>query len=119
MSEQVPAAQAALYRLNGDLNPLHIDPAAAGRAGFKRPILHGLCTYGYATRAVINGGLAGEMQRLEGFAARFSSPVFPGDNLTTEGWRTQKGYIVRVRTQRGVVITNGFAAVEWGVNPQQ
>ena len=78
MTETVPEAQAALYRLNGDLNPLHIDPAAAKRAGFDRPILHGLCTYGYATRAIINGCLEGDQDRLKGFDARFSSPVYPG-----------------------------------------
>jgi len=111
LSESVPATQAALYRLNGDLNPLHIDPESARRAGFDRPILHGLCTYGYAVRGVINGGLGGDPDRLEGFDARFSSPVFPGDTLTTEGWKKAGGYIVRVKTANGPVITNAFAAI--------
>jgi acyl dehydratase len=112
VTEFVPEAQAALYRLNGDLNPLHIDPVSAQRAGFDRPILHGLCTYGHAVRGVINGGLGGNTDRLKGFDARFSSPVFPGDTLTTEGWQVQGGYIVRVSTHTGPVITNAFAAIE-------
>jgi acyl dehydratase len=111
VTESVPDAQAALYRLNGDVNPLHIDPASAKRAGFDRPILHGLCTYGYAARGVINGGLEGDPDRLKGFDARFSSPVFPGDSLTTEGWKKEGGYIVRVSTAKGPVITNAFAAI--------
>jgi len=111
VSESVPTAQAALYRLNGDLNPLHIDPEAAQRAGFDRPILHGLCTYGYAVRGVINGGLGGDPDGLKRFDARFSSPVFPGDTLTTEGWKKEGGYIVRVKTANGPVITNAFAAI--------
>lgn len=111
VSETVPAAQAALYRLNGDLNPLHIDPGSAQRAGFDRPILHGLCTYGYAVRGVINGGLGGDPDCLKGFEARFSSPVFPGDTLTIAGWQKEGGYIVRVETANGPVITNAFAAI--------
>ena len=112
ITESVPKEQAALYRLNGDLNPLHIDPMSAQRAGFDRPILHGLCTYGHAVRGVINGGLGGNTDRLKGFDARFSSPVFPGDTLTTEGWHANGGYIVRVSTHTGPVITNAFAAIE-------
>ena len=112
ITESVPKEQAALYRLNGDLNPLHIDPKSAQRAGFDRPILHGLCTYGYAVRGVINGGLGGNTDRLKGFDARFSSPVYPGDILTTEGWQANGGYIVRVSTHTGPVITNAFAAIE-------
>lgn len=112
VTDTVPAAQAALYRLNGDLNPLHIDPAAAKRAGFDQPILHGLCTYGFAVRAVINGGLEGNTDTLKGFRARFSSPVYPGETLTTQGWKADGGYVVRVNTPRGPVITNAFAATE-------
>jgi len=109
VTETIPVSQAALYRLNGDKNPLHIDPVAAKRAGFERPILHGLCTYGYAVRAVINGGLNGDSERLSGFNARFSSPVYPGETLTTEGWKADKGYIVRVSSPTGPVITNAYA----------
>mgnify|MGYP001819023680 FL=1 len=111
VTETVPVSQAALYRLNGDLNPLHIDPVAAKRAGFERPILHGLCTYGYAVRGVINGGLNGDSGRLAGFRARFSSPVYPGETLTTQGWKADKGYIVRVSSPTGTVITHAYASL--------
>lgn len=111
VQETIPHNQAALYRLNGDLNPLHIDAEAANRAGFDHPILHGLCTYGYASRGVINGGLDGKLERLKAFDARFSSPVYPGQILTTQGWKTEGGYIVRVSTSSGPVITNAFAQI--------
>ena len=103
---------AALYRLSGDRNPLHIDPAAARRGGFDRPILHGLCTYGIAARALVNGPLAGDVSRLKEFRARFTSSVYPGDTLTTEGWKTEGGYIVQARTEKNVVLSNAVALVE-------
>jgi len=104
--------QAALYRLSGDLNPLHLDPAAAKRGGFDRPILHGLCTYGIAARSLVNGPLDGDVNRLKEFKARFSSTVYPGDNLTTEGWKTDGGYIIQARTENNVVLTNALAVIE-------
>ena len=109
--DTIPVAQAALYRLNGDANPLHIDPAAAKRAGFERPILHGLCTYGYDVRAVINSGLDGDPERLNGFNARFSRPVYPGETITTEGWKKDGGYVLKVSTPNGPVMTNAFATI--------
>jgi acyl dehydratase len=111
ISDRVAANQAALYRLNGDLNPLHLDPAFAKGGGFDRPILHGLCTYGFAVRAVVKGLLDGDVDRLKSFKARFSSVVYPGDTLTTEGWRQDGRYIVQVRTERGVVMSNGVAEI--------
>ena len=104
--------QAALYRLSGDLNPLHLDPAAARRGGFDRPILHGLCTYGIATRLLVNGLLAGDVSRLKEFKARFSSVVYPGDTLTTEGWKTDGGYIIQARTDRAIVLSNARVVIE-------
>jgi acyl dehydratase len=104
--------QAALYRLSGDLNPLHLDPAAAKRGGFERPILHGLCTYGIATRALVNGPLGGDVGRLKEFKARFASSVYPGDTLTTEGWKTDDGYIIQAKTDNNVVLSNAMAIVE-------
>jgi acyl dehydratase len=104
--------QAALYRLSGDLNPLHLDPAAAKRGGFDRPILHGLCTYGIAVRSLVNGPLDGDVNRLKEFKARFSSAVYPGDRLTTEGWRTDGGYIVQARTENSIVLSNALAVIE-------
>ena len=86
VSYHVPIQQALVYRLSGDVNPLHSDPKAAGEAGFERPILHGLCTYGYTARALLkalcdfNAGSFGYM------AARFSTPVIPGETLTIRIW---------------------------------
>jgi acyl dehydratase len=105
--------QAALYRLNGDFNPLHIDPEFASRSGrFKGPILHGLCTYGFATRAIIHGVCNGEVKSLKEFKARFTSEVYPGEILTTEGWKTNGRYLIQVRTKRNIVLGNAYAIIE-------
>ena len=104
--------QAALYRLSGDLNPLHLVPAAAKRGGFERPILHGLCTYGIATRSLVSGPLAGDVSRLKEFKARFSNVVYPGETLTTEGWKTDRGYIVQAKTENNIVLSNALALIE-------
>jgi len=112
ISEKVAANQAVIYRLSGDLNPLHLDPQAARRGGFDRPILHGLCTYGFATRVIVNKILGGDVARLQEFSARFSGVVYPGDILTTEGWSSGNGYIIRVRTDRSIVLNNARALIE-------
>ena len=91
VSEAIPADQAAFYRLSGDKNPLHIDPAFAGKAGFNRPILHGLCTLGYAGRAILRSVCDQDPSRLASFALRFMHVVYPGDVLTTEGWKAGEG----------------------------
>ncbi|GIM92116.1 MaoC/PaaZ C-terminal domain-containing protein [Paractinoplanes toevensis] len=75
--------QALWYRLLGDRNPLHVDPAFAARAGFPRPILHGLCTYGMVLKAAVGA----EMKSVAGYRARFAGVVFPGDTLRTRIWR--------------------------------
>lgn len=112
ISYAVPQHQAALYRLNGDYNPLHIDAESAKSAGFDEPILHGLCTFGHATRAILYGACDGDVERFKEFKARFSAPVLPGDTLTTEGWKDQDGgYAIRTSTERGVVLSNGYAVV--------
>jgi acyl dehydratase len=81
-----------VYRLSGDRNPLHSDPwFAREKAGFERPIMHGLCTYGIAGRALIRGLCDGDPSRLSAIATRFTAPVFPGDRLTTSVWRTGSG----------------------------
>ncbi len=80
--------QALLYRLSGDRNPLHSDPSFAAMAGFDRPILHGLCTYGFTGRALLRELCDSDPARLESMAGRFSSPVFPGEDLTVQIWRT-------------------------------
>jgi acyl dehydratase len=87
--------QALIYRLSGDRNPLHSDPWFARElAGFPTPILHGLCTYGFAGRALLSELADGEAARLTAMTARFSSPVFPGETLTTSIWRTAPGTAV-------------------------
>jgi acyl dehydratase len=78
--------QALLYRLNGDRNPLHADPEFARRAGFPAPILHGLCTYGVACRAVLRAVASYRAERVRAFDVRFSSPVYPGDAIATDLW---------------------------------
>jgi len=112
ISYPVPENQAALYRLTGDYNPLHIDTERARSAGFDQPILHGMCTFGYATRAILYGACDGDVERFKEFKARFSAPVLPGDTLTTEGWKEKDGwYAIRTSTERGVVISNAYAVV--------
>ena len=87
--------QALIYRLSGDRNPLHSDPwFAREMAGFPTPILHGLCTYGFAGRALLAELAGGQATRLTAMAARFSAPVFPGETLTTSIWRTGSGHAV-------------------------
>lgn len=81
------AGQALLYRLNGDLNPLHADPAFARAAGFDRPILHGLASYGVVAKALVDGVLDGDASRLTGLAVRFAGPIFPGETIRTDVWR--------------------------------
>jgi acyl dehydratase len=112
VTDKVADNQAAIYRLSGDLNPLHLDPEAAKRGGFDKPILHGLCTYGFATRAIVSGPLAGDVERLKEFKARFSDPVYPGDTLTTQGWKVAGGYIIQVKAEERVVLTHAMAVVE-------
>ncbi|WP_117213954.1 MaoC/PaaZ C-terminal domain-containing protein [Allorhizocola rhizosphaerae] len=78
--------QALLYRLLGDRNPLHVDPGFAAMAGFPRPILHGLCTYGVVCKAVIDSVLGGEVNRVVSYSTRFAGVVFPGETLRTQVW---------------------------------
>jgi acyl dehydratase len=113
VSHFIPENQVALYRLNGDFNPLHIDPDFAKKGGFHRPILHGLCTYGHAVRAILYNACDGEVGRFKEFKARLSGVVYPGDTLVTEGWRDTGGrYLIRSRTDRGVVLSHAYAAVQ-------
>ena len=104
--------QAIIYRLSGDLNPLHIDPELAQKGGQKAPILHGLCTYGHATRAILYGLCDGDVTRFKEFKARFTNVVYPGETLTTEGWKDNGLYIIQVRKGDTVVLSNAHAIVE-------
>jgi acyl dehydratase len=101
-------SQALLYRLNGDRNPLHASPAFAARAGFARPILHGLCTYSVVARALM---MMNPGHRLLGIEARFSKPVFPGETIRVEAWRSQDGFAFRawVDARGAMVMDRGLA----------
>jgi acyl dehydratase len=88
LTEATSVVQAQVYRLSGDLNPLHVDPAFAHEAGFERPILHGLSTYGFAARMALAELTGGDPSTVRGVDARFVSPVMPGDRLRLELWRT-------------------------------
>jgi acyl dehydratase len=105
--------QAAIYRLCGDRNPLHIDPEHARRAGFEHPILHGLCTYGIAARALLRVYCGYDASRLYRLAVRFSSPVFPGETLSFRFWTEaeQVQFDARVRARNVTVLTHGRASV--------
>lgn len=103
--------QALLYRLCGDRNPLHADPEAARAAGFEAPILHGLCTYGMACRAILQAFCDYDPACIREFSVRFSAPVFPGDLLTVDLWRDAHDvrFEVGVRARDVKVIRNGKA----------
>lgn len=104
--------QAVLYRLSGDLNPLHIDAVVARSAGFERPILHGLCSYGIAACAALELLCNNEPARLKRLDLRFASPVFPGETIRTEVWREAPGraaFRARVVERDQLILNNGFA----------
>ena len=105
------AQQALIYRLSGDRNPLHADPGFAKMAGFDRPILHGLCTFGHVGRAILHKFCDGQPERFKDFEARFSGVVFPGDTIITEMWKENGGkIIVRAKTQGADVVLGNAAA---------
>lgn len=95
--------QALLYRMSsGDLNPLHADPGFALFAGYERPILHGLCTYGVALKAVVDTMLNHNPGSVASYSARFSGVVFPGETLVTKMWQTSDGVVLEATTsERG------------------
>ena len=103
--------QALLYRLSGDMNPLHADPDFAKLGGYDRPILHGLCTFGHAGRAVLQAFGGNDPARLKSFEVRFSGVVFPGETITTDMWRVGPGSIVlTAKTERGEAVLTSAAA---------
>jgi acyl dehydratase len=103
------ADQALLYRLNGDRNPLHADPDLAKRAGFPVPILHGLCTYGTACRAILTTVCNYDHTKIAGLDVRFSSPVYPGETIITDMWVDGKivSFRCRLKERDVTVINNG------------
>jgi acyl dehydratase len=110
---QVSPRSALIYRLMGDVNPLHIDPVAARKVGFKGPILHGLATYGFVGHALLKSLLDYDPSRLVELDGRFSSPVYPGDRIETDLWVDGEIVSLRVRVpdREVVVFDNGRARI--------
>ena len=105
--------QALTYRLSGDHNPLHTDPSFAALGGFDRPILHGLCTYGFTGRALLHSLCGGDPARFRSMNARFSRPVIPGDALTVSMWADAGKAMFRTANQHGdIVIDQGVCAYD-------
>jgi acyl dehydratase len=104
---------ALIYRLSGDMNPLHADPAVAQAAGFPRPILHGLATFGVAGHAILKTCCHYDAARLKVINARFCAPVFPGETIRTEIWRRGIDVFFRARVLERdiVVLNNGHARI--------
>jgi acyl dehydratase len=97
--------QAAIYRLSGDRNPIHIDPEFAKMSGFEKPFLHGLCTFGFVGRAIVKGLCGGDPARFKSLEARFADQVYLGDKIITKMWKTGEGEaIVQAETQNGNVV---------------
>jgi acyl dehydratase len=93
--------QALLYRLSGDHNRIHSDPAVARLAGFERPILHGLCTFGFAGRALLHTLCGGDPARFRTMEGRFARPAYPGDGLATEIWVQGDTALFETKSARG------------------
>jgi acyl dehydratase len=110
---EIPTSRRAamIYRLSGDWNPLHADPRIAAQAGFREPILHGLCTFGIACRALVSEYCGGDPTRLRTMFARFSRPVFPGETIVVQFF--EEGGIVRFRAlaaERDVIVLDRCSA---------
>lgn len=105
--------QALLYRLSGDYNPLHSDPDFAAQAGFPRPILHGMCTYGITCRAVLQTYADYDPTKIKRHAVRFSSPVFPGETVTVDLWKdgNEVSFEARIKSRNVTVVKNGFSVL--------
>ena len=106
-------SQALLYRLSGDKNPLHADPALAKLGGFDTPILHGLCSFGVVCKAVVDGVLGGDVSRVAGYRARFAGVVYPGETIETAVWEESGQLILAARAveRDAAVLTHAAIAL--------
>ncbi len=102
--QRTDPAQALLYSLSGDRAPIHTDPQVARRAGFERPILHGLCTFGFAGRALLHATCGDDPARFRSMEGRFAKPAYPGDELVTEIWFGAETAFFEVRSVRGELL---------------
>jgi acyl dehydratase len=108
---KTPDGAALIYRLSGDLNPLHADPAVAKQAGFDRPILHGLCSLGVAAWSITEALANGDFSALKHLELRFTAPVYPGETIRTELWRNGDDIRFRARVvERDVIVLNNGLA---------
>ncbi|XOV86573.1 MAG: MaoC/PaaZ C-terminal domain-containing protein [Pseudomonadota bacterium] len=108
-SAHIPDNQAHIYRLSGDYNPLHIDPAAARFGGFDQPILHGLCTFGHCGQLLLGALCDNDASRFRKIKVRFSSPVFLDETLTVNAWQDGAGRVLfEARVEDRVVVSNAF-----------
>jgi len=106
--------QALIYRLSGDKNPLHIDPAMAQLGGFDTPILHGLCSFGIVCKAAVDRALDGDVTKVGRYGARFSGVVFPGETIVTSMWREGETLLLAAKTKERdtPVITNAAITIK-------
>jgi acyl dehydratase len=113
--EKTSPEQALLYRISGDVNPLHADPEFATMVGFPQgPILHGLCTYGFTARAIVKNAASGDATKLRSFSAQFRKPVWPGDTIVTQGYALPGGRVAvvsSVKERPEPVLTNAWAEI--------
>ncbi len=99
LEDQTYPIQNLIYRLSGDVNPLHIDPDFAKMGGFDRPILHGLCTFGYVCRAAVKAFMDNDPAKLKSYEVRFRNVVFPGQKIITRMWKEDKKIIISAETE--------------------